>query len=144
MRVKAVIVIDPHKDRYGSVSPEIPTRSRIPDAGRQNRWTWENGIMRRFFALLGIGLGILLAQPVASSAQTPDGVIELSGGSVAAGIGFTWGAGTLIFQGHRYPLTVSGLQLASVGISEYTAAGSVEASGGPATSTASTPRLAPD
>lgn len=82
--------------------------------------------MRRFFALLGIGLGILLVQPVALSAQTPDGVIELSGGSVAAGIGYTWGSGTLIFQGRRYPLKVSGLHLASVGIGEYTAAGSVE------------------
>jgi hypothetical protein len=86
----------------------------------------KDGVMRRFFVLLGIGLGILLVQPIASSAQTPDGVIELSGGSVAAGIGFTWGSGTLIFQGKRYPLKVSGLQIASVGIHEYTAAGSVE------------------
>jgi hypothetical protein len=80
--------------------------------------------MRRLFAVL-IGLAILLTQPIASSAQTPDGVIELSGGSVAAGIGLTWGSGTLIFHGKRYPLRVSGLQLAAVGISEYTAAGSV-------------------
>jgi hypothetical protein len=82
--------------------------------------------MRGLFALLGIALGILLVQPVAAAAQTPDGVIELSGGSVAAGIGFTWGSGTLIFEGNRYPLKVSGLQLASVGASEYTAGGSVE------------------
>jgi len=49
----------------------------------------------------------------------------LSGGSVAAGIGYTWGSGTLIYQGKRYPLTVSGVSLASVGAAGYTAAGSV-------------------
>lgn len=74
---------------------------------------------------MGFGLALLVAQPVASSAQTPDGVIELSGGSVAAGIGYNWGGGTLIFQGKRYPLKVSGLSLGSVGISDYTAAGTV-------------------
>jgi hypothetical protein len=89
--------------------------------------TDDNGdkMMRRFFAAL-IGLGVLLGQPIASLAQTPTGIIELSGGAVAAGIGYTWGSGTLIFLGRHYPLKVSGLQLATVGVQEYTAAGSVE------------------
>src|SRR5580700_10076268 len=90
--------------RRGFASKEDPTAA---DKQADKQIEMEEGIMRRFFALLGIGLGFLLAQPIASSAQTPDGVIELSGGSVAAGIGFTWGAGTLIFQGKRYPLSVS-------------------------------------
>jgi hypothetical protein len=81
--------------------------------------------MRKGIAVLGMGLGLLLGHPVPSSAQTPDAVIELSGGSVAAGVGFSWGSGTLIFQGKRYPLKVSGLSLASVGVSEYTETGSV-------------------
>ena len=54
--------------------------------------------MRRFFALLSVGVALLLANPPVSSAQVPDGVIELSGGSVSAGIGYSWGSGTLIFQ----------------------------------------------
>jgi hypothetical protein len=81
--------------------------------------------MRNVLAPLGFGLALLLAQPVASSAQTPDGVIELSGGSVAAGIGYSWGNGTLIFEGKRYPINISGLSLGSVGVSDYTAAGTV-------------------
>jgi hypothetical protein len=81
--------------------------------------------VRKTFIAAGIGLGLLLCQPVASSAQTPDAVIELSGGAVAAGIGFSWGSGTLIFQGKRYKLKVSGLSLASVGADEYTETGSV-------------------
>src|SRR5271165_340685 len=86
--------------------------------------------MRKFLAALSAAAALFLASPTLSSArspeQTPDGVIELSGGDVAAGIGYSWGSGTLIFQGQRYPLKVSGLSLASVGITEYTAAGSVE------------------
>jgi hypothetical protein len=81
--------------------------------------------MRRYFTVLAIGLGLLLGHILPTSAQVPDGVIELSGGSVAAGIGFSWGSGTLIFQGKRYPLKISGFTLASVGIDDYTAAGNV-------------------
>ena len=82
--------------------------------------------MRKLFVIPVIALGLLLAQLGPSSAQSPDGVIELSGGAVAVGIGYTWGSGTLIFQGNRYPLNVSGLSVASVGVTDYTAAGSVE------------------
>jgi hypothetical protein len=81
--------------------------------------------MRKLLTALVTGLGLLLGPVFPTSAQVPDGVIELSGGSVAAGIGFSWGGGTLIFQGKRYPLKVSGFTLASVGITDYTAAGHV-------------------
>jgi hypothetical protein len=81
--------------------------------------------MRKTLLVAGAGLALLLGQAAPSLAQTPDGVIELSGGSVAAGIGFTWGSGTLIYHGQCYPLSVSGLSLASVGINDYTTAGSV-------------------
>ena len=82
--------------------------------------------MRKLFAVPALVLSLLLAQVGFSSAQSPDGVIELSGGWVAVGIGYSWGSGTLIFQGKRYALKVSGLSVASVGVTDYTAAGSVE------------------
>jgi hypothetical protein len=81
--------------------------------------------MRKMLVIVGTALGLLLSPVALSLAQTPDAIIELSGGSVAASIGFSWGSGTLIFQGKRYPLKVSGLALASVGATEYTGAGSV-------------------
>ena len=82
--------------------------------------------MKKLLTVPVLALCLLLAQLGLSSAQSPDAVIELSGGSVAIGIGYSWGSGTLIFQGKRYPLKVSGLSVASVGITNYTAAGSVE------------------
>ena len=81
--------------------------------------------MRRTLAGLGLGFGLLLGHAAPTSAQTPDAVIELSGGSVAAGVGYRWGSGTLTFHGKRYPLNVNGLSLVSVGVDEYSATGSV-------------------
>jgi hypothetical protein len=81
--------------------------------------------MRNALTVIGTSLGLLLSNPVASVAQTPDAIIELSGGSVAAGIGYSWGHGTLIFQGKHYPIAVSGLSVATVGVVGYSASGEV-------------------
>ena len=81
--------------------------------------------MPKFFAMLAASFGLLLFEAASASTQTPDAVIELSGGSAAVGIGYSWGGGTLIFQGKRYPVKISGISVASVGVTEYTAAGSV-------------------
>jgi hypothetical protein len=95
--------------------------SHVVDPGTENR----SDAMPKFLAVLAIGFGLLLFEGARASAEAPDGVIELSGGSVAAGIGYTWGSGTLIFQGKRYPLKIGGISMVSVGVTEYTAAGSV-------------------
>ncbi len=79
--------------------------------------------MRRFF--IGLVASWLVLLPAMAAEQGPDGTIELSGGSVAVGIGYTWGSGKLVFQGKSYPLKVSGVSIADVGVSDYTATGSV-------------------
>jgi hypothetical protein len=82
-------------------------------------------VVRKFVFLLCAGLGLLLCQVAPASAATPDATIELSGGKVAAGVGYRWGSGSLIFKGKRYPLNISGIGLGSVGVNEYTASGHV-------------------
>jgi hypothetical protein len=62
---------------------------------------------------------------LAAAQGVPTGTIELSGGSVAVGIGYTWGKGILIFEGRRYPIKVDGLSIVQVGVSSYTASGTV-------------------
>lgn len=80
--------------------------------------------MRRF--LIGLVASLLALLPARAADQgPPDATIELSGGSVALGIGYTWGSGKLVFQGKQYLLNVSGLSIADVGVSNYTATGSV-------------------
>jgi hypothetical protein len=82
-------------------------------------------VMRKLPVLFCVSLGLLLCQAAPVSAAVPDGTIELSGGRVAAGLGYSWGSGTLIFKGKRYPLSVTGIGLGSVGVHEYTGAGTV-------------------
>ena len=80
----------------------------------------------KLMCLFCVGVGLLsLAQPAPASAAVSDGRIELSGGKVAAGVGYTWGSGTLFFEGKRYPLNVSGVSLGSAGVNEYTATGTI-------------------
>jgi hypothetical protein len=69
----------------------------------------------------------VLASPVAfAQDKMPwDGTVELSTGSVAAGVGFSWGGGTLTFMGKKYPFKVDGLSVGSVGITNATAVGKV-------------------
>lgn len=54
-----------------------------------------------------------------------DATVELSAGSVAAGLGISWGGGTLVFQGKQYKFKIDGLSVGSVGIQNATARGKV-------------------
>ena len=71
-------------------------------------------------SLLSLLVGLALAQ-----AKKPDATLTLSEGSVAVGIGFSWGKGTLAYQGKKYPVKVQGLSVGEVGVTRATGAGSV-------------------
>jgi len=57
--------------------------------------------------------------------NAPSATIKLSGGSVAAGIGLSWGSGTLTYKGKAHEITVSGLDVGSVGVANVSATGKV-------------------
>jgi len=61
----------------------------------------------------------------ANTDQQPDATINLTGGSVAAGIGWVWGNGELTYQGKTYPVKLSGVSVADVGAAHITASGNV-------------------
>jgi hypothetical protein len=78
-------------------------------------------------------LGLVLASSLAlfaagpAPAQTPPttAIIEFHGGAVAVGVGFSWGGGTLTYDGKTYPISVNGLSALDVGASKYSASGTV-------------------
>jgi hypothetical protein len=72
-------------------------------------------------------VALLALSPGASLAQSdkPDATIDYSGGSVAVGIGYSWGQGVLHFKGKDYPFTVNGLDVVNVGASSIKATGQV-------------------
>ena len=58
-------------------------------------------------------------------ADSPSGDITFSGGSVAAGVGYTWGGGEVHFKGKSYPFAVNGLSVVDVGAASIQGSGEV-------------------
>jgi hypothetical protein len=83
--------------------------------------------MKKVLIALTTALTLALAVCAARAGEEkqPDATIELKEGSVAAGIGFSWGSGTLTYKGKTYPVSVEGLSVGSVGIAQATASGKV-------------------
>src|SRR6267378_8668693 len=71
---------------------------------------------------LGVMTGFTRA---ATHESKPEATLRLSGGSFAAGIGFSWGSGTLTYKGKDYPVKVNGLSIGKVGITGSSAYGEV-------------------
>jgi hypothetical protein len=55
----------------------------------------------------------------------PDATVELSGGAVAAGIGYQWGHGDVVYQGQKHHFSLSGLSIVDVGVANVTGSGVV-------------------
>lgn len=55
----------------------------------------------------------------------PVGTVDLTGGSVAAGVGYVWGKGALTFMGQKHPFKLSGVSIVDVGAAHITAKGDV-------------------
>jgi hypothetical protein len=83
--------------------------------------------MKRFAFIAVVILSLFLCLPGLAAAQDkePDAYLELSEGSVAIGIGYSWGDGTLTYQGKKYPVEVKGLSVIDVGITKVSAFGKV-------------------
>jgi hypothetical protein len=77
-------------------------------------------------AFLG-GAAMADTAPQSSTAISgaPDATVELSGGAVAAGIGYQWGHGDVVYQGQKHHFSLSGLSIVDVGIANITASGVV-------------------
>ena len=66
-----------------------------------------------------------LAAEAKKDSGKPDATIELEEGSGGIGIGYTWGKGTLHYQGKKYPITISGFSAGELGGTKIQARGEV-------------------
>jgi len=80
--------------------------------------------MNRIVGLMMVGL-LAATLNLAQAASTPDATVSLSADSVAAGIGISWGSGSLTYKGKTYPISVDGLSIGDAGISKISASGKV-------------------
>jgi hypothetical protein len=63
--------------------------------------------------------------PVVADDAKPDATVTLKGGSVAAGIGYTWGHGELNYGKKLREFSIKGVSIVDVGAANFTAAGQV-------------------
>jgi len=69
---------------------------------------------------------LCLACPAAiAQEKNADAILILSQGHVAAGVGYSWAAGTLSYRSKTFPVKVQGLSVGEVGVIRADAAGSV-------------------
>src|SRR5437867_7650777 len=83
-----------------------------------------NNVKKIGILLLVVGVMTTFTQ-AATHESRADATLRLSGGSFAAGIGFSWGSGTLTYKGKAYPVKVNGLSVGKVGIIGSSAYGDV-------------------
>jgi hypothetical protein len=57
--------------------------------------------------------------------EKPDATLNLTGGSIAVGIGYVWGGGALLYKGEKHPFKLSGVSIVDVGGAHITATGDV-------------------
>jgi hypothetical protein len=62
---------------------------------------------------------------VVTGTQQPDGTVNFSGGSIAAGVGYSWGHGDLNYGGQSHAFKISGVSLVDVGAANVHASGHV-------------------
>jgi hypothetical protein len=81
--------------------------------------------MKRIVMLMTMAALTVALTTARAEDKAPDATLKLSGGSVAAGIGVSWGSGTLTFKGKDYPIDVKGLSVGDVGVTKIEASGKV-------------------
>jgi hypothetical protein len=84
-----------------------------------------NNVKKIGILLLVLGVMTGFTQAATHHHSKADATLRLSGGSFAAGIGFSWGSGTLTYNGKNYPVKVNGLSVGKVGITSSSAYGEV-------------------
>src|SRR5438105_13805075 len=79
----------------------------------------------RTIAVSLLAFAVMTSVTFAAKESKPDATLRLSFKSVAVGIGFSSGSGTLTYKGKEYPISVSGVSVGKVGISGSSATGKV-------------------
>jgi hypothetical protein len=94
-------------------------------AGERAADSTEGSIVRRLAIVMTTVFCLAIGLAGAEEAKQPDATLRLRAGSVAAGVGISWGKGTLTYKGKDYPVSVDGLTVGKVGVSEIEASGKV-------------------
>lgn len=79
-------------------------------------------LMTRLFVTVSLLLFAVAAQ---ASDKMPSAKVTIDSESIAIGVGFQWGGGTISFEGKEYKFKVYGLSIIDVGATSISATGDV-------------------
>src|SRR5437867_13030025 len=80
---------------------------------------------RKLVGLAIIGAMLLIAPIGRAAEEKPDATVKMTGKALSAGVGYSWGSGTLTYQGKEYPFSISGLSAGDIGASSAELSGEV-------------------
>jgi hypothetical protein len=80
---------------------------------------------KNWFRTIAVGLLLVLIGTASSFAEGPDATVKITGRSVAAGVGISWGNGILTYNGKEYPFSVTGISAGEIGVTSVELAGNV-------------------
>ncbi len=75
--------------------------------------------------LVSVAFAARVSADEAKPEPAPDATLRIEAKSVSAGVGYSWGKGTLEVQGKSYPVTMDGVLVLAVGVTSVTATGRV-------------------
>src|SRR2546430_14885505 len=75
--------------------------------------------------VMAIASLLLMLNLIPAEVERPDATLTWHMVSIADGVGYSWGAGVLTFQGKAYPFRVEELSVGDIGISRAEATGNV-------------------
>ncbi len=83
--------------------------------------------MKRFSLLIVVTTCLMLSLPglIVAQEKQPEAYLELTETSVAIGVGYSWGEGTLLYQDKKYPVEVKGVSVIDVGVTKARAFGKI-------------------
>jgi outer membrane immunogenic protein len=82
--------------------------------------------MRRILmSVMAMASLLLMLHLISAEVQQPNATFTWHTVSIADGVGYSWGAGVLTFQGKEYPFRVEELSVGDMGISRAEATGNV-------------------
>jgi hypothetical protein len=118
--------------QYHVQRPRIPVLSfrryistRQSSTTRASTSQGDLGMNRNFKLAVAIAAFVSGINLAPAADKIADATLDLSGGTVAAGVGYTWGRGTLHYRGRDYPFSVNGLTLINVGAEKVEATAEV-------------------
>jgi outer membrane immunogenic protein len=80
---------------------------------------------RSIMSVMAMASLLLMLQLFSAEGQRPDATLTWHTVSMADGVGYSWGAGVLTFQGKEYPFRIEELSVGEMGISRVEATGHV-------------------